>query len=160
MELLSTINSFKNSNSIHDDQVYNQKDSSMILRFTFDPPRNSVKMNTRLISYRKGNNKGFPQEFSEQIRARPLTEVPAGASFPNVSRRGLSIRFLHSLMTAWHIVSSSMPSSKRLPTRSMIYCGSCIPIILKGKGKACPQDYEILASLAGYADRATRYLGT
>jgi hypothetical protein len=28
----------------------------------------------------------------------------------------------------------------------MICCGSCIPIILKGKGKASPQDYEILAS--------------
>ena len=68
--------------------------------------------------------------------------------------------FLHALRTAWQIVSSSMPSSKRLPTRSMICFGSCIPIILKGKSKACLKDSEILASLAGYASIVTRSLDT
>ena len=87
------------------------------------------------------------------------TEAPVGASFPNALRRD-SLCFLHSLRTARQIVSSSMPSSKRLPTRSMICCGSCIPIVLKGKGKACLQDSEILASLAGYADMVTRSLDT
>lgn len=102
----------------------------------------------------------IPQERSEQIMAGQHAEAPAGASFPNASRRGFSLCFLHSLRTARQIVSSSMPSSKRLPTRSMICCGSCIPIILKGKGKACLQDSEILASLAGYASMVTRSLDT
>ena len=126
----------------------------------FDSPRNSIKMTARSILCRKGNNKSILQESSEQIMAGLHIEVPVGASFPNASRRGLSLCLSHALRTARQIVSSSMPSSKRLPTRSMIYCGSCIPIILKGKGKACPQDYEILASLAGYANIATRSLGT
>ena len=42
----------------------------------------------------------------------------------------------------------------------MICCGSYIPIILKGKCKACLQDSEILASLAGYASMVTRSLDT
>ena len=102
----------------------------------------------------------IPQERSEQIMAGQQAEVPAGSSFPNALRRGLSLCISHALMTARQIVSSSIPSSKRLPTRSMICCGSCIPIILKGKGKAYLQDSEILASLAGYASMVTRSLDT
>ena len=57
--------------------------------------------------------------------------------------------------------SAILCTDRQMDSRGMPEpCGSCISCLLKCKSKACLQDGEILASLAGYAVMVTRALDT